>query len=285
MPKASNQAWQPPPAALYQLLRAAILPWQELTSPVFVGLDRIPSERPLLFVGNHTLFGVMDVPLLFTKLYDAKGIFLRSLGDHNHFKVPVWKQMVEKFGAVDGTQEVCSQLMAAGESILVFPGGAREVAKRKGEKHQLVWKNRLGFARMAIQHGCTIVPFSSLGPEELFDILVDGDELLATPMGAVARALGMREDFMLPIVAPRRRLERFYFPFAEPIETRQYRGNADDAACWQVRDQTAYAIEQGLDTLVKLRAKDPDRHLRARLERQVPALGRRLLAAARRLRG
>jgi hypothetical protein len=35
--------------------------------------------------------------------------------------------------------------------VLVYPGGGREVAKRKGEKYQLLWKERVGFARLAIE--------------------------------------------------------------------------------------------------------------------------------------
>jgi hypothetical protein len=37
--------------------------------------------------------------------------------------------------------------------VLVFPGGGREVTKRKGEAHKVIWKERTGFARMAIEHG------------------------------------------------------------------------------------------------------------------------------------
>jgi 1-acyl-sn-glycerol-3-phosphate acyltransferase len=55
--------------------------------------------------------------------------------------------------------------MRRGELVTVFPGGGREVNKRKNEQYKLVWKNRLGFARLAIQHGYPIVPFASVGAE------------------------------------------------------------------------------------------------------------------------
>nr|HMS80226.1 hypothetical protein [Burkholderiaceae bacterium] len=35
--------------------------------------------------------------------------------------------------------------MRAGESVLVFPGGGREVFKHKGERYHLIWKNRPGY--------------------------------------------------------------------------------------------------------------------------------------------
>jgi len=51
-------------------------------------------------------------------------------------------------------------------TVLVFPGGAPEVNKRRGEKYQLMWKERIGFARLAIQYSYPIVPFAAVGAEE-----------------------------------------------------------------------------------------------------------------------
>jgi 1-acyl-sn-glycerol-3-phosphate acyltransferase len=266
--EAVPRAFERPSERTLRLAYQTVRPLEHLASPVFEGLERIPSERPLLFVGNHTLFGVLDVPFFFAKLYFDHGIFLRALGDHAHFKVPFWGSLLEKFGAVDGTPAICSQLMANGEAILVFPGGGREVAKRKGERYQLIWKNRIGFARLAIQHGCTIVPFSSLGVEEMFDIVLDGNDVLRTPVGAYARKLGLREEFLMPLVTPPRSFERFYFHIGEPIPTRHYAGNASREACHELRDRTRAAVERGLVSLEHRRARDPQRHLGARLLRR-----------------
>ena len=57
---------------------------------------------------------------------------MRSLGGHLHFRVPLWRDLLARFGTVDGRPENCEALMRAGESIVVFPGGAREVFKHKG---------------------------------------------------------------------------------------------------------------------------------------------------------
>src|SRR5205085_1291353 len=107
--------------------------------------DNIPAERPLMFVGNHTLYGILDSALLFDMLYRERGILLRGLGEHLHFKIPLWGPLLARFGVVDGTRANCDALLAAGECTLVFPGGAREVARRKNEKYPLHWKERMGF--------------------------------------------------------------------------------------------------------------------------------------------
>ena len=36
--------------------------------PKFLGMEQIPSDRPLLFVSNHTIMG-FDYPLLLKELY------------------------------------------------------------------------------------------------------------------------------------------------------------------------------------------------------------------------
>jgi 1-acyl-sn-glycerol-3-phosphate acyltransferase len=44
-------------------------------------------------------------------------------------------------------------MMEAGETLLVYPGGGREVTKGRGTNYKLLWEGRTGFVRMAIKHG------------------------------------------------------------------------------------------------------------------------------------
>ncbi|HVO27405.1 MAG TPA: lysophospholipid acyltransferase family protein [Candidatus Margulisiibacteriota bacterium] len=252
-------------------LTALLQPWHAITSPLSYGLDNIPRRGPRLFVGNHTLFGMLDAPMLFLELYTKRKIVLRSLGDHVHFRVPLWRDVLTRYGVVDGTRENCAALMAARQSILVFPGGAREVFKRKGEKYKLLWGQRLGFARLAIQYSYPIIPFAAVGADDAWDIVVGGDQIVPPAVQAVLERLGLRTDAFLPIVkgigpTPLPRPERLYFYFAPPVPTRPYRGlHQDDAACWEVREQVRRAIASGLKFLLKERKTDPGRDLFARL--------------------
>ncbi len=250
-------------------------PWHWLTAPKSIGIEQVPDHGPLLFVGNHTIFGVLDAPMMFFELYSKRGIFLRALGDHLHFRVPLWGELLRSFGVVDGTRDNCAQLMRAHESILVFPGGGREVAKRKGEKYALIWKNRVGFAHMAIRFGCPIVPFAAVGAEEAFDILLDANDLMASPLGAILERLGVRSDVIMPIVkgigpTPLPRPERLYFYFGTPIDTRRYKGRHQDAAaCFAVRREAERAVRRGIRVLRAEQQRDPERHLLPRLIKQL----------------
>ena len=258
--------------------RVLLTPWQWVTAPRFYGLERVPRDRPVLFVGNHTMMGVLDPPLLVMALHDQCGVFVRPLGDHLHFRIPLWRDLLARFGTVDGTRENCRALMRAGESILVFPGGGREVFKRRGERYQLIWKQRMGFARLAIEHGYTIVPFAAVGADDCFDIIVDGDDLLRTPLGRLIQEVSPEPDAIPPLVrglgpTPLPRPERFYFWFGKPIETRRLRGREqDDAVCFAVRERVRRAVQMGMATLLAARSQDPDRDLQTRLVHRLQAL-------------
>jgi len=258
-----------PTAAEIAAARVLLEPWRLLTSPRFYGVQQVPTNRPFLLVGNHTLMGVLDVPLMLLGLYERSGVLVRSLGDHLHFQVPLWRDLLTHFGAVEGTRENCAALMRAHEPILVFPGGAREVFKHKGERYHLIWKNRTGFAALAIKHGYPIVPFAAVGAEECYDILVDSDELRQSPLGPVVEWLAPRPDELPPLVAgigPLPRPQRFYFRFAAPIETRRWAGRAgDQTACLELRAEVARAVEHGIALLRRARRRDPEATLAARL--------------------
>ncbi len=268
-----------PPEAFIGGVRKLMAPWKALNSPFFLGMENVPEDRPLLLVGNHTIYGMLDAPFLALELFERHGIWVRSLGDHIHFKVPGWGAMLRRYGVVDGTRENCDRLMEAGEAILVFPGGAREVAKRKGEKYQLIWKERLGFVRMALKHGCTIIPFSALGVEDGFDIMFDADDLLRTPLGGLLRLAGVREDIIWPISrgigpTPLPRPQRFYFDISAPIRTAPLQGQQDDdEVCWTIREEVQASIEAGLDRLRAYRRSDPQKHLVPRLIASAGRLG------------
>jgi 1-acyl-sn-glycerol-3-phosphate acyltransferase len=247
-------------------------------TPTLLGAENVDPNRPGLFVGNHAIFGVIDSPLFASELYSRTGVYPRSLGDHFHFDVPGWGDLLIRYGAVPGTRENCSRLMQAGQHVLVFPGGAREVAKRRSEINRLTWKNRTGFARMAIEHGYDIIPFASVGCDESYTILFDGDDFQNSRAGRWLlrrprlNTLLRGGDTFMPLVRglgptllPRP--EPFWFMIGKPIPTGDYAGRGDDReALWDLRNKTAASIESMIEQLKQKRAMQ-----------NLPAWRRRLL--------
>jgi len=61
---------------------------KQIHSPIFVGMENVPKsrERPVLFVGNHTLYGASDAPLLISNFQGTRRTLLRDLAHPG-----VWK--------------------------------------------------------------------------------------------------------------------------------------------------------------------------------------------------
>ena len=255
-----------PPAAGHIRRRLTLQRWY--FTPTLLGAENVDPNRPGLFVGNHAIFGVIDSPLFASELYSRTGVYPRSLGDHFHFDVPGWGDLLIRYGAVPGTRENCSRLMQAGQHVLVFPGGAREVAKRRNEINRLTWKNRTGFARMAIEHGYDIIPFASVGCDESYSILFDGDDFQHSRAGRwllnrprLNNLLRGGDTFMPlvrglgPTLLPRP--EPFWFMIGKPIATGEYAGREDDPdALWDLRSRTAASIEAMIGQLKQRRAAE-----------------------------
>jgi 1-acyl-sn-glycerol-3-phosphate acyltransferase len=226
-------------------------------TPTFLGAEHIYASKPAMYVGNHTLYGVFDSPMLIDYLYNHHKVAVVSIADHGHFYLPFWRTVFKKFGAVDGEKEYIRAAMRQGYSILVFPGGGREVLKRKGEAYQLIWKQRYGFLKLAQEFNYDIVPFAALGGDEIFELGFDANlivesqwfqKLLKVPQldkllrhGDVIPSL---PKHMIPKRLP------FYFQFMP----RQNLAHIEDMQQLpDFRDQIQQQIYAGLDDLKQQR--------------------------------
>jgi 1-acyl-sn-glycerol-3-phosphate acyltransferase len=248
----------PPSPATMNWVERTLSPLARVTQPTVYGIENALDSGGL-YVGNHTIYGLLDVPFMCLELWRRREVTLRGLGEHAHYAVPIWRDLLERVGMVRGTRDNVRELMHRGENILVFPGGAREVNKRKGEKYELIWRERLGFARLAIEHSYSIVPFAAVGAEEMLDVIVDETnpayqkfaaatkKVTGLPLPPIVRGLG-------PTPLPRP--QRLYFWFGGPIRTRRWSGLDEDIKAQRaVRDQVKADVESGIEFLLAERAR------------------------------
>jgi len=141
------------------------------------------------------------------------------------------------------------------EHILVYPGGAHEVLKKKSDdKYELKWKQRTGFAKLAIEHNYTIVPVCAVGTNEMLDIITD------VPVGWLFG--GSRGELSIPLVKPPSlsKIQRVYFGFGKPIDTSYLNGDSSSENCFMIRDQCKSSLEQQISATLKYQQNDPERY-------------------------
>src|SRR5690606_12458956 len=140
----------------------------------------------------------------------------------------------------------------------------------KGEQYQLTWKRRTGFCSMAIQHGYNILPFAAVGPDDMYDILLDAEDILRSPVGKLMKRVGLLKkdgllrggDILMPLtrgLGPTMlpRPEKFYFSIGDEIDVSAYAGKEDDQdALFELRDKVAYAIQDQISELLTVREQD-----------------------------
>lgn len=228
--------------------------------PTFLGAENLDPQKPAMYVGNHTIYGVLDSPILIDYLFNEHKIAVVSLADHIHFHLPIWKEVVKRVGGVDGIQEYAKEAMRQGYSILVFPGGGREVIKRKGEAYQLIWKQRFGFLKLAQEFGYEIAPFVALGGDEVFELGFDANVILKQKWFNKLlsnKKIGsfLRQGEVIPSIPTHIIPKRipFYFKFMPRLAIDQIE-TMDDMIAF--RDDLQQLIYTEIDNLKQIRESD-----------------------------
>lgn len=231
------------------------------------GLDRLPRDGRFLLVGNHTISGWAEIVAIPYFVYRELGTRVRGLATRQLADAGgVVREVLEAAGAVVGDPDTGADLMRQNETVLVFPGGGRDMLKFKGEEYSLLWEGRSGFARLAVAHEYPIVPVGLVGGDDVYHSFVER----GGTWERMTRSLGQRlhgvRGVGLPLVRglgptliPRP--QRMYLRFGSPIDTR--RPTENDSARWEstIKQGTQTALETILGDLQDLRATDPFRHL------------------------
>ncbi|KAH0939786.1 hypothetical protein HID58_007247, partial [Brassica napus] len=272
----------------------------DATSPVYLstlangkrvrGLEGIPSEGPVLYVGYHVLLGLEIVPVI-TQFLKERNIHLRGLAH----PMLLWNiqddrlvdpQVLDKYkmvGAVPVSNFNIYKLLQSKSHALLYPGGIRESFHRKGEEYKLFWPEQPEFVRVASKFGAKIVPFGVVGEDDICHLVLDANDQRNIPIlkdfmdymaEATKPAGNLREGdetelgnqiCYLPGLVPKIP-GRFYFYFGKPIETagkEQELKDKDKAQEFYL--QVKSEVEQCIAYLKMKREGDPYRQLLPRM--------------------
>lgn len=196
------------------------------------GIDRLPDGGALL-VANHT-FG-WDAAFAVARIHAKTGRTVWALGEHLWWRVPLLRRVASAVGVVDGTHANVDALLAAGELVLVMPGGLREAVKPRELRYRLLWGHRYGFVRAALANRVPLVPLACIGGDDLVSVVGD------------AYARGRRLHLSIPVprlTRPRRTPLRFIIGEPIPVEGRA----EDETTLRRIRRE----VEGALHELIEL---------------------------------
>jgi 1-acyl-sn-glycerol-3-phosphate acyltransferase len=241
-------------------------PMIELYRPYVDGLANLPRDGRFLLVGNHTQSGT-EVFLTSYFVRRELGFRVRPLAERGMGEARgLARDLIAAYGGVVGHPDSARELMRHNETVLVYPGGGREIAKFRGEQYRLRWEGRNGFARVAIESGYPIVPVGLVGGDDVYQSLFARDSTWGRWNLSLSERLSGRADMAMPLIRgvgptliPRPR--RMYLEFGKPISTT--RPARTNAATWleTVRENTRNSLETILADLQVVRADDPFRKL------------------------
>lgn len=219
------------------------------------GAENIPRTGGGLIVGNHALFA-LDTAVLGALIVRDIGRNPRFLADRMLWKIPGFRQFITAMGALPGEPRTAEELLGRGELVVVYPGGVDDSLKLSNERYQLKWKQRAGFARVAIAAHVPIIPVVGFGIDEMYSVV--GHERW------VGRRLFGAERYDLPIafgafgtLVPRP-VKQTYRAL-RPIDTSG--DPASPADVERVRKATWEALESQLDPMRSASSEGRDRPL------------------------
>ncbi|XP_065853500.1 phytyl ester synthase 1, chloroplastic-like [Euphorbia lathyris] len=249
------------------------------------GLAGVPDEGPVILVGNHMLIGA-EVYSLVEEFLRQKKIIIHGIAhpallgemfaDSSDELSP--RDCFQIMGAVPVTPFNFFSLLSAKKHVLLYPGGAREALHNKGEEYTLIWPDEPEFVRMAARFGATIVPFGSVGEDDIISLDLDYNDLMKIPLvndfikdfsgkaGSIrdeSKGEVANEEIYLPALSPKVPPGRIYTLFGKPIETKgkEEKLMKDREYAKEMYLQVQTEIRRNIDYLLKKRDEDPYRNI------------------------
>ena len=131
------------------------------------GIELIPTDRPVVYVGTHPRGWLyLETMVLgwfaFFARADRPAIRVLEKEGTSVHKIPLVGFIRRNVNAIPASEDGAVETLAAGESVLIFPGGPREMF---GAPDRLRWGGHRGFARIAARARAPVVPFAIAGAD------------------------------------------------------------------------------------------------------------------------
>jgi 1-acyl-sn-glycerol-3-phosphate acyltransferase len=184
------------------------------------GIENVPAAGRVVLVANHSgqlpFDGLVICCASFLEAQPPRVV--RSMLEHFVPQLPFASYLFSRWGQITGTPENCRRLLEGDEVILVFPEGAKGIAKPFSQRYQLQ-EFGLGFMRLALETSAPVVPIAVVGAEEQAPAV--NVKPLAKLLGAPAFPVVPYPPFVPLVPLP----VKYRLYFGEPLT---FEGDPDD---------------------------------------------------------
>jgi len=136
-----------------------------------VGLEKIPDVGPALLVYYHGALP-LDYYYLVAKVCLLKKRVIHSVVDNFLFHIPGLSVLLSSFSGTPGTVSSCTADLQDGNLLGLSPGGVYEAMFSDQKDYNVQWKNRVGFAKIALEAQIPIIPVFTRNIREAVRTLV-----------------------------------------------------------------------------------------------------------------
>uniref|UniRef100_A0A1A9WAT7 Phospholipid/glycerol acyltransferase domain-containing protein n=1 Tax=Glossina brevipalpis TaxID=37001 RepID=A0A1A9WAT7_9MUSC len=214
-----------------------------------IGMENIPDNGPALIVYYHGAIPV-DMYYLNSRVVLQKDRLIYSIGDRFLFKLPGWGTISEAFHISPGTVQSCVSILNEGNLLAISPGGVYE-AQFGDNYYELLWRNRVGFAKVALDARVPIIPCFTQNLREGF------------------RQLGIFRNLFLKLYnAVRIPVYPIYGGF--PVKFRTYLGKPVEYDYNITPEELQIKVAQSLEDLINKHQRVPGSIFHALLDRFPP---------------
>ena len=240
-----------------------IEPIRKVINPKVYGIDNVPRRRAAGRQPHRDGHARLAAHVRRT----VRARHRRPLpGDHAHFKIPVWRDVLTACGVVEGTRAITAELMRRGEVILVYPAVA---GWRKGENTNSFGRNGWvspGWPSSTATRSCRSPRWAPRKPSTSSWT----GTAHCSPRPAVRReAAGQQRchaDHPWHRADPHSAAGTAVLLVRRTDLTETVQGQQDDDAVVRaVREQVKQAVERGMEFLLTQRENDPHRSVVRRL--------------------
>ncbi len=162
-------------ARVYERLRPLIRRlFEEYWRVEVDGIQNIPSDGAGLLVANHgglLPFDALMIRYAVQEMHPA-GRVPRFLIEDWFMRLAGVGLLLQRLGALRGSQDNARALLDGGFLVGLFPEGAKGVTKRFRDRYKIQRFGRGGTIRLAIRHQVPIVPVAVIGSEEAYPVLM-----------------------------------------------------------------------------------------------------------------